>query len=503
MPKKFNYQISHLLYDIERIKSALEMAGHEAGWLMEQSKLPQAADRLYFLVRMWDLNSRQVKDIDLILGRLSEIYLRLGAYENAFEILKRQRSQVLKLTKTKPTAAIHRKWINVNLRMAETLIAMDAFQEARYLIRESQIKKYCDLPSKGKCCELIGDIEFNLGHFEYARKNYKEAINYYQQSDNAENVLKIYKKLKQLIKNDQDSFIKLNTNTYSIIIRLTTKPDYLNELLLDLLRLRMEEKNYQESLKLCINLRQNLLRVYEPKIYFQLTLYLTEVYSQLGKWHLAISLIRRESNNLYVQHRPNHLVQALIQLGMLYKEQARYGEAKSVLEKGLKLSIQYHYQVQQYEIKLHLGHMYLLSHAMLRAYEYLQQAYFWAFKEKSREVLLLANLYLSYYELQNMKIERSRKYLREAKKIINVSQNRIDNLNYLFYLGAWLYVTQRANHLRKVIDLMKKKSKNLPRYIATADYLLTKLNIYEQNFREAEKSFRAGQKIATNWNLPQ
>ena len=498
-----NYQISHLLYDIERIKSALEMAGHEAGWLMEQSKLPQAADRLYFLVRMWDLNSRQVKDIDLILGRLSEIYLRLGAYENAFEILKRQRSQVLKLTKTKPTAAIHRKWINVNLRMAETLIAMDAFQEARYLIRESQIKKYCDLLSKGKCFDLTGDIESNLGHFDYARKNYHDAVNYYQQSNNAENILKIYKKLKLLHKDDRNSFIKLNKDTYSIIIRLTTKPDYLNGLLLDLLKLRMEEKNYQESLKLCIDLRRNLLQVYEPKIYFQLTLYLTEVYSQFGKWQLAISLIRRESNNLYVRHRPNLLVQALIQLGMLYKEQARYGEAKSVLEKGLKLSIQYHYQVQQYEIKLHLGHMYLLSHAMLRAYEYLQQAYLWASKEKSREVLLLANLYLSYYELQNMKIERSRKYLREAKKIINVSQNRIDNLNYLFYLGAWLYVAQRANHLRKVIDLMKKKSKNLPRYIATADYLLTKLNIYEQNFREAEKSFRSGQKIATNWNLPQ
>jgi tetratricopeptide (TPR) repeat protein len=270
-----------------------------------------------------------------------------------------------------------------------------------------------------------------------------------------------------------------------------------------LLRLRMEEKNYQESLKLCINLRQNLLRVYEPKIYFQFTLYLTEVYSQLGKWQLAISLIRRESNNLYVQHRPNLLVQMLIQLGMLYKEQARYGEAKSVLEKGLELSIQYHYQVQQYEIKLHLGHVYLLSHAMLRAYEYLQQAYLWASKEKAQGVLLLANLYLSYYELQNKRIERSRKYLREAKQIVNVSQNMIDNLNYLFYLGAWLHAAQRANHLRSVINLMKRKSKNLPRYLAAADYLFTRLSIYEHKYREAEKSFRSGLKIAQQWNLPQ
>jgi uncharacterized membrane protein YccC len=159
--------------------------------------------------------------------------------------------------------------------------------------------------------------------------------------------------------------------------------------------------------------------------------------------------------------------------------------------------------MQQYEIKLHLGHIYLLAHGMLRAYEYLQQAFAWASREKAREILLLSNLYLSYYELQNMRNDKSRKFLRDAKKAVNLSQNLIDHLNYLFYLGAWLFAVNRADHLRSVISLIKKKSENLPRYQAAANYLLTKINISEKKYQDAERSFRSGQKIAQKWNLPQ
>ena len=498
-----NYQISHLLYDMDKLEYAIELAREEAKWLMEQNKFSQAADRLYFLVRMWDLNSDQVQDIDWILSKLSDIYLHIRAYDNAFEILKRQRLMISEKSKNEPAAEAHQKWVEVNLKMAESLIAMDAYLEARYLIRESQIKKYCDLASKGRCVEFTGDIEANLGHFEYASKNYHEAVGYYQKANKAEDILRVYKKFKQLLRNDPESFIELNTKIYGLLLRLNTKPEYLNGIWLDLIKQYMQAKEYRQAVKLCISLRRNLLQVYEPKIHFQLVLYFTEIYSQFGKWQLAISLMRREGENLYVQHRASLRVQTLIQLGMLFKEQARYGEAKTTLEQGLEICFQFDYQMQQYEIKLHLGHIYLLAHGMLRAHEYLQQAHSWASREKDKEILLLANLYLSYYELQNMRIEKARKFLRDAKKLVNLSQNLIDYLNYLFYLGAWLYAANRLDHLGSVINLMKKKSNNLPRYQATADYLLTKLNISEKNYQDAERSFRSGQKIAQKWNLPQ
>jgi len=498
-----NYQISQLLYEINQLENAIVMAREEANWLMEQNRYSRAADRLYFLVRMWDLNSNQIRDIEWILGKLSDIYLRLGAYDNAFEILKRQRSLISEKSEKKPKPQTHQEWVEVNLKMAESLIAMDAYLEARYLIRESQIKKYCDIASKGRCEEFTGDIEASLGHFEYASKNFQSAIEYYLKTKRAEDILRVYTKSKQLLRNDPKAFIDLNKTVYQLLLGLKPKPEYLNKVLLDLIKQYMQEKKYRQALKLCINLRRNVLRIYEPKIHFQLILYFTEIYSQFGKWQLAISLMRREGKNLYVRHRPSLRVQTLIQLGMLFKEQARYGEAKTALEQGLEICFQFDFQLQQLEIKLHLGHIYLLAHGMLRAYEYLQQAHAGLAREKDREILLMANLYLSYYELQNLRIEKSRKLLRDAKKMVNLSQNLIDYLNYLFYLGAWLYAANRLDQLRSVVNLMKNRSGNLPRYQAAAEYLLTKVNLSEKKYQEAEKSFRSGQKIAQKWNLPQ
>lgn len=497
------YQVSQFLYDMDEVPLAIELAKNEAEINIKENQLSAAADRFYFLVRMWDINPNQVKNIEYILLKLSEIYLNLGMFENAFEILKRQREIILQKYKIKSTPEINQEWVNVNLKMAKVLISMDAYLEARYIIRESRIKKYCDLYGKGLCSEFVGDIESNLGHEDYARKNYEDALNLYQKAGKTEDIYNIYKKLKALLQNHPLEFLRLNSQALDIISRLRIKPEYEGILLLDRVKIYLEDKDYLTSFQSCIQLRRNLQKVYEPKIRFQLALYLSEIFSQLGKWQLAISQIETESRSLYVNHRPSLKVHLLIQLGMLLKEQARYGEAKRTLEQGLELCFSYHYSREQYEIKLHLGHIYLLTHGMLRAYDYLMESYNWALDQQNQDISLLANLYLSYYELQNGRFDKARKYLRKGKKLVNLSQNEVDLLNYLFYLGAWLHEMKRYAHLQSVINLIQSKSKKTPRYQAAAYYLLTRMDISRSEYSQAEKDLKLGLRIAQKSGLPQ
>ncbi len=496
------YRLSNLFYDANDIDQAVRSATFEAEYFYEQSELSEAADRLYFLIRITDPNLQEKKNIWNNLERLGNIYLETGNYENAFEIYKKLRSIYtsgdMKLKETDL-----KQWITINLKMVQALISMDAYQEARYIIREIKVKDFCDLQKLGECYELIGDIEYNLGHVDNAMKNYQQAFEYYKNTGEYDKISNMYFKTKEAIIGDRKLYNNWINQIVNIFSHAEGFPELKGFLLKDKIQFLINDEKDRDALNLCYELWRITRIVYEPRLAVQLAFYFGEIYTLLGKWNLAISRLKRANEELYVIQHPSVHTKILIQLALIYKDQTLYGESRRLLEESMKLCFRFGYTTQIYEIKLHLGHIYLLVHSLIRSYEYLKEVYKWAEINKHLDLWLMSGMYLSYYELQREKFDNSRRLLSIAKRNVNLSLNTIDFLNYLFYLGMWLIERKRFNHAQKVIDLLIKKSKNLPRYLASGYYLLTRMNISTEGYPEGQASLKRGLKLSNKWHLPQ
>ncbi|MEJ2633988.1 MAG: tetratricopeptide repeat protein [Calditrichia bacterium] len=496
------YPLSDLLYEANELDASLKLAWQEACALQEQGKLNEASDRLYFIVRIARIDPARFPDILNVLEKLGDIYLKMGAYENAFEILRYLREIITNRAQEKETAN-PQEWLDVNIKMTRALIAMDAFQEARYLIREMQVKQFCDPESTGACHELQGDIETSLAHQNYAVQEYHKAIEKYRQVKSGIRIYSVYKKLKLILKNQPVEYQALIAEILEFMHASGNVKAFEAALLRDEIQHLLAGKEYIAALKSCIRLRRLLREIYQPHLFIQMTFYFGEIYARLGKWKLAISHFEKIVDSFLIRHKSLLHVQVYIQLGLMYKEQARYGEARRILEQGMELCFRHNYFSEQNEIKLHLGHIYLLVHGLLRAQEYLLEAHNWANSNQQRDILILAKLYLAYYEIQQNRLDPARNWLREAKKLVNLSDNPLDFLNYLFYLDLWMLESDKPAKARIVADLVLKKAGDIPRYQAAAYYLLTSVHAARGNYGEAEKSLQRGLKISHKWHLPQ
>ncbi len=501
-PTLQKYKISHLLYELEEIPAAVQTSRQEAKALQAQGRYAEAAERLYFLVRMSHLKTGSIPDIKDILEELGDLYLKMGAYENAFEILRELRNSFVR-GKSGEAPAEAKRWLQVNLKMAQALIAMDAYLEARYILREIRVKKFCDAESRGSCYELLGDIEANQGHPDAARKNYFLALEHYSETAAAAKIYSLYPKLKEFLNSDTAELTALISRLQDAVGRDRHAPIYLCTFLRDQIQARIKRGEYRKALHSCYELRRLLRRVYDPQVTIQLVFYFADIYPRLGKWQLAISLLNRMIEKGYVQHRPLLLVHTYIQLGMLFKEQARYGRARRMLEKGMEICFRQRFFRESTEIQLHLGHLHLSVHGLLRAREFLTEAHQRAEERGQPEVLFLAKLYLSYYEVQQGRMDRARLLLREARQLWNLQPQPLDFLNYLFYLAFWLAEAGRFAHARRVISLLLEKSGDISRYQAAGHFLAGKVARTEGQAELAERELAAARQIAGQWNLPQ
>jgi len=496
------YKISHLLYELEEIPAAIQTSREEAEALQAQGRYAEAAERLYFLVRMSHLKTGTIPDFKDILEQLGNLYLQIGAYENAFEILRELRNLFVR-GKSKQPPAEAKRWLKVNLKMAQALIAMDAFLEARYILREIQVKKFCDPESRGYCFELLGDIEANQGHSDYALKNYRLALDHYTEAAAAAKIYSLYPKLKAFLDSDAAELTALFSRMRDAVRQDRHASLYQCTFLRDQIQAEIRQKEYRKALHSCYELRRLLRKVYDPQIYIQLVFYFADIYPRLGKWQLAISLLNQMIEKGYVQHRPLLLVHTYIQLGMLFKEQARYGRARRMLEKGMEICFRQRFFNELDEIQLHLGHLHLLVHGLLRAREFLTEAHQRAEQSGQQEVLFLAKLYLSYYEIQQRRMDKARRLLREARHLWNLQPHPLDFLNYLFYLALWLSESKRFAHARRVISLLLEKSSDISRYQAAGHFLAGKVARTEGQVELAERELAIARQIASQWNLPQ
>ena len=502
--RKFHtiYLLSELVYGIGEIEMASRLAIIEGETYLKNGDFDIAADRFYFALRISESHDFLPPLPTDILEKLGDIYLSRESYENAFEIFKRLRLAYGSRNEIS-NDDLRKKWMQVNLKMIRALVEMDSFQEARYLIREIRVKKFSDMETLGKSLELLGDIESNLARVDQAQQNYWEAFKCFQKAKNVAGLYSVYFKLRTSLKNQPAQFEQLIQQILDIIPGQVEFLENRGWILRDRIRLLLNKKKYRNALKDVYELRRILQKIYYPRLKVQLAFYVGEIYAQLGKWQLALSTLREINKEAYVIHRPELNVQTLIQLGMIFKEQARYGDARRILNSGMEICFRNGLHDQINEIKLHLGHIYLLVHSLLRANELLKEVHEWSERYRVTSIRFLAKLYLSYYELQQNRLENSRKLLTGAKKILNTSVTNVDYLNYLFYLCLWLLKADRVTQAKHVVNLMLKKAKDYPRYQAICYFLMGKVHLQMKDQQQSAKVFNRAITISRRWSFPQ
>ncbi len=493
------YPLSDLLLDLGDAERAVRSAQIEAEYFYGKGRYDKAADRLYLVIRLMESSVVNSDNIHRLLRRLGDYYLHLESYENAFEIFKKLRN----LYSESNNISGRKQWLEINLMMSRALVNMDAFQEARYLIRETRVKKFCDPATIGQCHELLGDIESNLGRVPKALSHYKQALEIYFEANFEMALSQIYLKLKSAMSDSPLQSGDLINKMIASIPDSKEVQDIKGLLLRDKIQILVGGKQYKKGLHVCHQLEQLLRLIYQPKIHVQLTFYYSEIYAQLGKWDSAVQHLSKLNEELYVIRRPELKVQTSIQLGMIYKEQALYGPSQKILKQALEICFRHGFHEYSNEIKLHLGHIHLLVHSLLRAYDFLNETLEWAEQHQKGDLYFLAKLYLAHYEIQHKKFKKARVLLSDAKKILNYSKNLIDHLNYVFYLALWLLAVQRFDHAARVANLLIEKSRDLPRYQASGFYLHGLINRHYKKDVESSKFFRKAIRVSLAWNFPQ
>ncbi len=495
------YRISALYYELGNMERAIELARLEGNHFAKQQKLTEAADRFYFLVRIASLYSGKVPQVEAILSHLSDLYWQIGAYDNSFEILRQLRERFA--SQSKPSPKEQKRWVEVNLKMIRTLIAMDAFQEARYLIREVRVKDFVDLATHAECDWLLGQVEENLSRRNFAIRNYRSAWEKFQQTGQTRRVVQVYRKLKELLKREAEPYRELVQQTLRYLRNRNPEGEENLPVMLDLMQIQMAQNEVVPAVSTGMQLLRLLRRYFYPQQRFQVSLYLSDLYARLGKWRYAAAHLENLLHRMRLTYRPARHMQVLIHLGMIYKEQGAYGKARKTLEQALELAFQHRFFNEQNEIKLHLGHLYLLVHALLYAVEYLSEARRWAEKTQNAPLQIMANLYLSFYEVQNRRFDRAHRLLVSAKKLVNTSGELMDYLNYLFYYALYLLERKQPQKALVLVELMLKRAPEWGRYRAAAYYLQGRAFALLEQVERSEKAFRHSREIARQCGYPQ
>ncbi len=495
------YRFSHLFYECGETRLAVRLAEREAFYLKDLGNLEEAADRFYFLVRLHHLFPDLISNIATILEALGAVYMRLGAQENAFEIYRYLR-ELHQAGLEKMDQESVQAWLRASIEMARALVAMDAYQEARYLLREVLAKKILtdDLRAEGLC--LYADIEWQTGKKEHAVERYENAQQIYQKIGNYRQVYEIYRRIKPYLRSDPTEQFDYLSRTLRLFETPQTTLEY-GLLLRDRIQLLLSQGNYSRPIRDLLPLGRILRRHYFPRLEIQWGFYCSEIHAFWGKWRYALEHIRRLIREKYVAIHPFFLAQAHIQLGVLEKEQAFYHSARDYFEKGLQICRENHFEEQANEIKIQLGHLYLSIHAIIRARDYLWEAHHWAQQHQHFEHLRQSRLYLAHLALQKSDLAEARRWLREARPLIEAAEDRVDFLNYLFYFILYLIHRADLEKARTLTELLIQRAGKLTRYRLVGQWLLVKIYLASSQYKEAEQFYEQARELRNQLHLMQ
>ncbi len=452
-----------VLVDSGVLHGAVEVAYLEAKALMEARDDERALECLHFLRRNLHNSVLQATQKLDVLHWLAKIYNAKGLTENYFEILREHRD----LLSTRQT----QRYLHISLDMAEALMKMDAFGEARYLIREAKATRSAEPLARFRSALLAGDLERYLGHPEYALFQYQEALQLLPKvSEPGEQVLDLFQRFKNLRGDDLPQF---NWEKFiQDLLPLSQKnPRAYFVLQWEAVRLLMSRGQYLEALRRSLALYRAFRWQLPPEKLLAMDKMLSELSGAMGKWNLAKFYLHRALHALPFNYNPITEDGLLMGLGVVYKETGRYRQAIEVFQKvhhqaGLRNDLS-----QFVEAKLHLAHVQLLVHNYLKAYDYIRSSLRMEESLRDASLILTARLLALSLELQQRNWNKAENLLAEIQNFAWQAEQGLDRLNVLFYEIQFYLATENARKAKTALDAFAQQSQGVTKFMILSDWL--------------------------------
>ncbi len=486
------YQVSDQLFDVGKSSESLAYALREARRFRETGQTNRALERYGFLRR--NLFRDPDSDIDMrdILRESGELQRQLGLFENAFESFRELRE---KLHRDFPT-----EWVYATLNMADVLIEMDGYSEARYLLQDIKIKAFTQPEAQALASLLSGKVERYSGNSAYAIRHYEKAASHMPKIGDEALSYRIYETLLRCYseENREKDIVALTEKARSVFH--SDKKYYVLSRLEEVRRL-LHKNKYAEALPEVILLYRNH-RTSDSSTRLQLKLYLAEIYAYLGKWYLSRShLLDLLQTPLLLTSRQITL-SLLFKVGIVEKELAHYGNALQYLSDAASLAAELEQHSEKYLIHSHLGHIHMLVRSFVRAGELLNGAHAWAKEHSEEELLLQTSLFLASYEMQHARLDQAKSYLFNAKAYVNLLDHSLDKLNYIFYLVCYHL---EANDLEKagdVVGFWEEQCAGIAKFENLALWLTGRVAMKKGNLEKAEPKLNEAFERSHNFRLP-
>lgn len=490
--RRYPLEFSGHFFDAGDIPAALAAARKEAPLFAAFGMYQRAFDRYAFLRR----NLPRFPDTPLsladILKETGELQKKSGLFENAFESFRELRECLGREERE--------EWIAASLEMADTLLQMDALSETRYLIKELQIKESVSARDRLYANILMGELERNFGHREYAQRHFEAALSLLPQVKNGQLLNRLYGILKEIYLNaEQDNnYVNLLRQIMNALDEDAPHQFYFR---LELVKFYSARHNFSEALPLTLAIYRSPLSALPPSAVTQVRLILAEIYGYYGKWYLSRSHLMALLKTGVFLSNINLRLRAMVNLGIVEKELGHYSPALELLQEALDISLSRNLISQAYHIKIHLGHIYLLVNGFMRSREHLMQALEWAEENQDGELLISAALFLSSYELQQNRLNAAGEYLDRAQSAIQSSGHLLDRLNYYYYQAIYQLKAGKPGEAAKTLDLWEKEGRGITKFENLWLWLTGRVFMEKGNYPQAQEKLEAALERGRRYRL--
>lgn len=486
-------ELSGLFYDAGDAETALTLAFREARLLAAQGHLKRALERYGFVKRNHQRHPQAKLNLETVLADMSEVQQSLGLYENAFEALREQRERL--------SRSQRQQWMTTSLKMADFLYQMDALSEARYLIKELQIKNRRSPATRVYANLLLGELEQDSGHAAYALRHYEAALADLPAAADEDLALRLYGILKKHYEAGEDDGRHLLL-IEEMLVSLPENSAFRPFFLMEKIRYYFGRNELSAALETALQLQRSRGGLVSPGILVRLWLYLAEIYGYAGKWHLSRSYLNRLLNATLLTAQARSRIGILVNAGVVEKELGHFGRALDLLESAEKEAREARLPREQYQATAHLGHIYLLVHSPLRARERLTAVLKWAEESQDQDMIVLAALFLSSYELQQQRTEPAIQFLSKAREIIELTQNPLDRLNFNYYQLQYDIQTGNLTGAAAGVSRWRSEIEGVVKFENLACWLSGKVAMESGDVEAAIQELQAALARARRYRLP-
>ncbi len=468
-----------VLLDSGYLNGALEVAFNEARILILREEWEEAAEFLHFLRRNLEAlpGERRLQ----VLRWLATFYQKNGLAENYFETLREYREMLGE----KAT----QEYLHVSLEMADALLKMDAFGEARYLIREARATKIAQPAARLQSMLLAGDLERYLGHPEYAVHQYREALRFLPRVPEHDHfAFPLYQRFLSLVQDGVEDIV-LDDIARSLIPFLARQPLQRFRLEIDLIRRLMEQGQYQSALTAAINLYRGVRFQLSPEMVLTLDQLLGELYGTAGKWHLAGYHLRRALTMVGFATSAVLADELLLALGVVFKETGAYHKALRFFERvhqqaGLRGDFPRFVQA-----KLHLAHVHILVHNPLKALDYIRSTLRMEETLRDATLILTAKLLAVSLDLQQENLDKAATYLEEARDWAWQTTDPMDALHLQYYEILYALKAHQLERAEEQLTVFQERSQGLAKFAILSTWLAGQLHRARKQWKPALTAF--------------